>query len=112
MQHSLSLPLGRDRVRLWCFSVASSNRCRAAGRGSESGIEAGRHRIGAVTGAARLKPSCELRSSNLIQPRRSLIVHCFGVRVTLFSLILRVSQCHAAGRWTSITLSSGSTMKL
>ena len=80
-------------MSVWCFYVPGSNQCRVAGRGSESGIEAGRHRIGAVTGAARLKPSCELRSSTLIQPRRSLIVHCFGVRVKKFSLIRRASQC-------------------
>ena len=85
----LALPLGSDRVSMWCFSVASSNQCRAAGRGSGSGIEASRHRIGAVTGAARLKPSCELRSCTLIQPRRSLIVHCFGARVKKFSLFRR-----------------------
>ena len=112
MQHSLSLSLGSDRVRMWGFAVASSNQCRAAGRGGESGIEASRHRIGAVTGAARFKPSFELRSSTWIQSRHSLIVHCFGGRVSMFSLFLRVSQCRVSGRWTSVILSRGSTINL
>ncbi len=73
--------------------LISPSQCRAAG-GGRSGIEATRHRIGAVTGAARLGPSCELRSSNLIRPRRALLR--FSGRVNPLSLILSFNQCRVA----------------